>query len=85
MQMKLTLRMEEGLIVRAKSWARQRGVSLSQTVATLFEQLPAQPEGEFSPWTQKLVGIASARGRRRPLSDDAIRRAHLDHLRDKHR
>jgi len=41
MQMKLTLRLEEGLIVRAKSWARQRGVSLSQTVATLFEQLPA--------------------------------------------
>jgi hypothetical protein len=84
MQTKLTLRLEERLIVRAKAWARRRGVSLSHAVATLFEQLPGTSAGTLSPWTQKLVGIA-ARGKGRPPTDEAIRRAHLDHLQDKHR
>ena len=84
MQTKLTLRLEEKLIVRAKAWAQKRGVSLSQAVATLFEQLPGAPASTLSPWTQKLVGSA-AQGKRRPLTDDAIRRAHLNHLDAKHR
>jgi len=84
MQTKLTLRLEQSLIVRAKAWARQRGVSLSQAVAALFEQLPRSKDSALSSWTQKLVGIA-ARGERRPPSDEAIRRAHLDHLQEKHR
>jgi hypothetical protein len=84
MQTKLTLRLEERVIVRAKAWARRRGVSLSETVATLFEKLPSASEPTLSPWTQKLVGIA-ARGKRRPLSDAAVRRARLDHLAEKHR
>jgi hypothetical protein len=84
MQIKLTLRLEERLIVRAKAWARKRGVSLSQAVASLFEQLPAPPDAGLSPWTRKLVGIAG-RGKRRPHSDEAVRRAHLDHLAEKHR
>jgi hypothetical protein len=84
MQTKLTLRLEERLIVRAKAWARQRGVSLSQAVATLFEQLPGAPASTLSPWTRKLVGIA-AREKGRPSSDEAIRQAHLDHLAEKHR
>jgi hypothetical protein len=84
MQTKLTLRLEESLIVRAKAWARRRGVSLSETVTTLFEQLPASSERTLTPWTQKLVGIA-ARGKGRPLSDAAVRRAHLDQLAEKHR
>jgi hypothetical protein len=84
MRTKLTLRLEEKLIVRAKAWARRRGVSLSETVTTLFEQLPAPSERALTPWTQKLVGIA-ARGKGRPLSDAALRRAHLDHLAEKHR
>ena len=84
MQTKLTLRLDERVIVRAKSWARKRGVSLSQAVATLFEQLPRSKDSALSSWTQKLVGIA-ARGKRRPPSDEAIRRAHLDRLQEKHR
>jgi hypothetical protein len=85
MQTKLTLRLEERLIVRAKAWARQRGVSLSQAVATVFAQLPGSPDSALSPWTRKLVGIAArGKGRRAP-SDEAIRRAHLDHLAEKHR
>ncbi len=85
MQTKLTLRVEDGLIVRAKVWARRRGVSLSQAVATLLEQLPsAPPEASLAPWTRKLIGIAR-RGKGRPPSDVAIRRAHIDHLALKHR
>ena len=84
MQTKLTLRMEERLIVRAKTWARKRGVSLSQAVATLFEQLSAAPGPTLSPWTQKLVGIAVG-GKRRRLSNQTVRRAHLDHLAERHR
>ena len=84
MQTKLTLRLEERLIVRAKAWARRRGVSLSETVKTLFEQLPASSEPTLTPWTQKLVGIA-ARGKGRLRSDAAIRRGHLNHLAERHR
>ncbi len=84
MHTKLTLRLEERLIVRAKGWARRRGVSLSQAVATLFEQLPGPSDSSLSPWTRKLLGIASS-GEGRSPSDGAIRRAHLDHLAEKHR
>jgi hypothetical protein len=83
MQTKLTLRLEERLIARAKAWARKRGISLSQAVATLFEQLPGTP-GTFSPWTQTLIGLGASKGKR-PLSDEAVRNAHLDYLDEKHR
>jgi hypothetical protein len=84
MQTKLTLRLEERLIVRAKAWARRRGISLSETVATIFEQLPDSSERVLTPWTRELLGIA-VRGKGRPLSDAAARRARLDHLAEKHR
>ena len=84
MQTKLTLRMEDTLIVRAKAWARRRGVSLSQAVATVFEQLPAPHDTKLTPWTQQLVGIAG-RDKRRPLTDEELRAARLDHLQERHR
>jgi hypothetical protein len=84
MQAKLTLRLEGRLIARAKAWARKRGVSLSQTVASLFEQLPASSDSSLTPWTRRLVGTA-ARRKRQPPSDEAVHSAHLDHLEAKHR
>jgi hypothetical protein len=84
MQTKLTLRLEESLIVRAKAWARSRGISLSETVTTLFEQLPVPSERTLTPWTQELVGIA-ARAQGRSVSDAAVREARLDRLAEKHR
>ena len=84
MQTKLTLRMDDRLIERAKAWARERGVSLSEAVASLFDQLSSAPNETLSPWTRKLVGMAG-RARRRPLTDDAVRGAHLDRLAEKHR
>ena len=38
MQTKLALRLDEELIERAKTWAKQRGVSLSETLASFFAQ-----------------------------------------------
>ena len=85
MKTKLTLRLDEALILRAKAWARRRRVSLSQTVAMLFEQLPmSSSKPALSPWTRKLVAIAG-NAKQRPPSDAAARHARLDHLADKHR
>ena len=83
MQTKLTLRLDHEVIDRAKAWAARRGVSLSKAVASLFEQLPREPES-LSPWTRKLVGIGG-RGRAPQASDEGVRRAKLDHLARKHR
>lgn len=84
MQTKLTLRLDDALIERAKSWARKRGISLSQAVATLFEQLPAPRESTLTPWTQQLVGVVENGKRKRP-TDDEIRHDRLEHLEKKHR
>ncbi len=84
MQTKLTLRMDDAVIARAKLWARRRGLSLSQVVASVLQQLPEakQPAASLSPWTRKLIGIASSA---KPRTDSAVRQAYLDHLADHHR
>lgn len=84
MQTKLTLRLEERLVVRAKAWARKRGVSLSHVVATIFEQLPKPPERELSSWTRRLIGRARPSKKGVSLSDEAVRRDYLKHLEKKH-
>lgn len=77
MNTKLTLRMEEGLIRRAKSEARRRGKSVSRMVAEYFDLLGARPKASDSlpPVTASLVGIL-----KQPVSEDDYRR----HLREKH-
>jgi hypothetical protein len=85
MQTKLTLRMDDSLVIRAKSWARIRGVSLSQVVASMLEQLPARHgEDKLSPWTARLVGVGRRR-KRQPLTDAAVREAHANHVAERHR
>jgi hypothetical protein len=85
MQRKLTIRVEEKVIVRAKAWAKRRGVSLSDAVESVLERLP---EGEaarpLSQWTLSLLG-AGATSKGRPASDAAVRRARLAHLAERHR
>ena len=78
MQTKLTLRLEQRLIRRAKAYARRTGKSVSELVADFFGRLDA-PAGERpprvvaqSPAVQSLVGaLAGAR------LDEADYRAHL--------
>jgi hypothetical protein len=78
MQTKLTLRLDDNLIARAKAWAAARGVSLSEAVAELFSQLPHEPT-ELSTWTQLLVGAGGA-----SCTDADAREAWIDAAARKH-
>jgi hypothetical protein len=63
MQTKLTIRLEESLVRRAKSYARRSGKSLSALVADFFALLGptngAKDEEELTPAVRSLVGILS--------------------------
>jgi len=87
MQTKLTLRLEEALIEKAKAWAKERHISLSQAVADFFAQLPKQKQkknlSHLSPWTQRLIGAAAGKGKA-PTAEE-VRRDYLDYLDAKHR
>jgi hypothetical protein len=80
MQTKLTLRIEEDLIERAKSYARQSGKSVSQLVSDYLELLP-QPEGRqkrsMTPIVRSLRGVLAGSG----VDEEDYRR----HLEEKHR
>ena len=73
MQTKLTLRLDDELIRRAKAWARARGLSLSEAVGAVFAQLP-EDTGEaplrVGPWMRQLIGAAGPRRRRRQRRGD---------------
>jgi hypothetical protein len=83
MRTKLTLRLDDSVIRRAKAWARGRGVSLSEAVAAYFAQLQDEATApRVGPWTGRLLGAAgSAPG---DVDDAAVRRQHRDHLEQKH-
>jgi hypothetical protein len=84
MHNKLTLRLEDRLIKRAKAWAKARGVSLSQVVGELFEQLRGkESQLDLSPWTRRLTGVVPRKGK--APTDEEIRRDYLKHLEKKHR
>ena len=85
MQTKLTLRMDSGLIEKAKKWARARNVSLSEAMAGFFETLASRSvsrNDEISPWVRNLsIGKTSSRR----LTDRQIRQKRYDDLERKHR
>lgn len=60
MQTKLTLRLEENLVRKAKSYARRKGTSLSQMVAYYFRFLQSgkiEPRKTSAPITASLRGL----------------------------
>lgn len=79
MQTKLTLRINEQLIERAKTYARQSGKSVSQLVSDYLEMLPEpgqRPARPLTPIVESLRGsLAGAR-----LDEKDYRR----HLEKKH-
>jgi len=85
MQTKLTLRMDSGLIEKAKKWARARNVSLSEAMASFFETLGSRSvsrNNEISPWVRNMsIGKTSRRG----LNDRQIRQNRYDDLERKYR
>ncbi len=78
MKTKLTLRMDDGLVEKAKIEAQRRGKSVSQMVAEFFESLSKTSRGKkaLPPLTASLVGLL--KGHR------ASEAAHKKHLREKH-
>lgn len=60
MQTKLTLRLEENLVRRAKSYARRKGTSLSKIVADYFQFLESskmEEKRKAAPITSSLRGL----------------------------
>jgi len=61
MQTKLTLRLNQELIRRAKAFAKTRGESVSQVVADFFASLeepaPRKEQEEFTPIVRSLKGV----------------------------
>jgi len=78
MNTKLTLRLDDSLINRAKHAAEKRGKSVSQMVSEFFDSLDggAQTKSVYPPITSALFGAL----RGKFLSKDDYRR----HLRDKY-
>jgi len=80
MDAKLTLRLEDALIRRAKQEALRRGKSLSQMVSDYFNSLSARTTMKnppLPPLTASLVGILKGS----KISEDDYK----NHLRAKHR
>lgn len=81
MQTKLTLRINDELIKKAKQWAEARNISLSEVVAQFFDQLPSSAKStELSPWTRKLVGVLIEH----QADDISLREQYLDYLEQKY-
>lgn len=62
MQNKLTLRMDNELIIRAKKFARQRGKSLSRLVSEYFQYLTSEDNTDhltLPPHVKSLYGSLS--------------------------
>lgn len=83
---KLTLRLEKNVIEDAKSWADENRVSLSQLVSMLFKSLGGKRKhaSELTPWTKKLMGIASEKGKKQP-TDEELKESYIDYLEEKYK
>lgn len=57
MQTKLTLRLDEGLIRRAKRFSKKTGKSVSRIVADYFEKLDAPSTDEIEGITPKVASL----------------------------
>ncbi|HTR79842.1 MAG TPA: DUF6364 family protein [Gemmatimonadaceae bacterium] len=76
MQTKLTLRLDDRLIRRAKAYAQRSGKSLSELVADLFARLQATTPDDTQPHSAAVRSLAGAlQGTK--LDRDAYR-AHLN-------
>jgi len=76
MQTKLTLRLEEGLIEKAKAYSKRTGKSVSRLVAdyfTVLEAVAASDAESLPPKTRSLLGALSGAS-----LDEADYRDHLE-------
>ena len=78
MHTKLTLRMDDALVEKAKREAKRRGKSVSQMVAEFFDSLSKTSSGKrtLPPLTASLVGVL----KKHRVSEATYKK----HLREKH-
>jgi hypothetical protein len=78
MKRKLTLRMSDEAIERAKEYAAERGISVSRLVENFFEVLELDDESdvETSPLVESLLGTLE--------EEDLDEEDYREHLEDKH-
>lgn len=78
MNTKLTLRMDEAIVRKAKIEAKRRGKSVSRMVAEFIEAIGSRPESEMllPPTTASLLGILKGH----KVSEDGYK----EHLREKY-
>ena len=77
MNTKLTLQMDDSLVQRAKSQAKERGKSVSQMFSEYISSLGApEQQDNLPPVTKSLMGIAEGK----EISEEDYRQ----HLREKH-
>ena len=78
MNTKLTLRMDEDVVRKAKMEAKRRGKSVSRMVAEFIESIGSRPDLEkaLPPTTASLVGILKGK----TISEDDYK----IHLRERH-
>ena len=77
MQTKLTLRLEQDLIQRAKSFAKAQDKSVSQLVADYFERLSdSRTDGPKTPIVRSLRGVLKGH--------DLDQSDYVEYLRKKH-
>lgn len=89
MQTKLTLRIDDALIEKAKRVAAAKGMSISGMVAKLIELIPdpvlEKDEDEIEdldPWTRSLYGVASSQT---SMNDDEIKVDYINYLTEKYK
>ncbi len=79
MQTKLTLRLDDRLVRKAKRFSKKTGKSVSKIVADYFEKLDAPPPDEIEGITPK---VASLRGRLKGTG--VTEEQYYGHLEEKH-
>jgi Family of unknown function (DUF6364) len=94
MQTKLTLRIDEALIEKAKRLATARGTSVSKMVARLIEVMPESEgqnesqEQDLDPWTRSLIGMLNTDSTDRtnpPPTDEQVKEQYYQYLEEKYR
>ncbi len=80
MQTKLTLRLDEGLIKKAKIFSKKTGKSVSKIVADYFERIDVLPPDGIEGITPKVASLKGMLTRTGVTEED-----YHGHLEEKHR
>ena len=81
MDTKLTIKLDEHIIERAKKYAKERNTSLSKLVANYFDKISMESnvEGEITPLIKSLAGLVPH------ISDQDEKEAYTIYLKEKYK